>query len=272
MNAKSTTWIAGAVIMSLLLSVAVWFLAAGPKFDEAATINSDAEAQEQRNELTSLQVAKLRKDFERIDEYKAELAAVRVMLPTELQLDALYAEVAKRAEKYDLVITASVGSGAVDVVPTYTPPPVAPATDEDDKKKDDKPSPSPTPSPTPTSKTAEERLALPDLRFQGLVAVPIGFSVVGDPKDAERFVGDLQTGLDRLFVANGLQILFQEKRDATGGRPDTALGDVELAYSGLIFVLEDKLTPRLDEPVVPIKPGDLPKGSRNVYDPVVIKK
>lgn len=272
MNAKSTTWIAGAVIVSLLLSVAVWFLAAGPKFDEAATVNSDAEAQEQRNDLTSLQVAKLRKDFERIDEYKAELAAVRVLLPTQLQLDVLYAEVAKRAEKYDLVITATVGSGAVDVVPSYTPPPVAPETDEDDKKKDDKPSPSPTPSPTPTSKTSEETLELPDLRFEGLIAVPVGFTVIGDPKDAESFVGDLQTGLERVFVANGLQILFQEKRDATGGRPDTALGDVELAFTGLIYVLEDKLTPKIDEPVVPVAPGELPKGGRNIYDPVVIKK
>jgi hypothetical protein len=78
----------------------------------------------------------------------------------------------------------------------------------------------------------------------------------------------LQRKSERLFLVGELEYVRQKKGEASGGKPATKDGDVELRIVGFIFVLTEPDA----KPAEP-EPGILPADSnRNPFVPLVPTK
>lgn len=88
MNSASTRiWTFAAVLVMILVVALGWFLGISPKLAEAARYDSERLAVQGQNELARATIAQLEADFERIDELKEELAALRAEFPTQAAYD-----------------------------------------------------------------------------------------------------------------------------------------------------------------------------------------
>ena len=76
-NTRATGWVVGTVVLVLAIFAATWFLLAGPRFEAAAQTMVDVENAAAQNDLLAVQNAKLRSDFESLDQYKADLIVER---------------------------------------------------------------------------------------------------------------------------------------------------------------------------------------------------
>ena len=161
MKSSAASWIAGTVIVSLLLAVATWFLVISPKQDDIDAIKLETTNVESQNDLTEMKIAVLRKQFERLDEYKAELAAIQLQIPTTAQLAEYTKEAAAAAEANQVTLVSWSPGVPLSVVPVVSLDPAA------------------------------EAGALPEI--PGLVAVPVGMTVVGTYQKSLNFLESLQT-------------------------------------------------------------------------------
>src|SRR5690625_4261768 len=83
---NNTPWIAGTIVISLVIIALGYFFGIMPKLDDAEELNDQAESQEDLNEILEMQVIKLRADYAKLDEYRAEIAGYEVGIPAELQV------------------------------------------------------------------------------------------------------------------------------------------------------------------------------------------
>lgn len=84
--------IAGALVIIAAL-VGGWFLGVSPQLDAMNRANSDREQLVDRNALAELQIAALKKQFEKLPELEAELAEVRKSVPEVSNLETFTAEI-----------------------------------------------------------------------------------------------------------------------------------------------------------------------------------
>ena len=127
MKSQAASWIAGTVIVSLLLAVATWFLVISPKQDDIDAIKLETTNVNSQNELTEMRIAVLQKQFERLDEYKAELAAIQVQIPTTAQLAEYTKEAAAIAETNQVTLMNWSPGTPLTVVPVVSLDTAAPA-------------------------------------------------------------------------------------------------------------------------------------------------
>ena len=229
MKSSAASWIAGTVIVSLLLAVATWFLVISPKQDDIDAIKLETTNVKSQNELTEMKIAVLRKQFEHLDEYKAELAAIQVQIPTSAQLAEYTKEAAAAAEANQVTLMSWAPGVPLSVVPVVSLDPAA------------------------------EAGALPEV--PGFVAVPVAMTVVGTYQNSLNFLESLQTGTQRLFLVTTLDGTAQAEGEAAGGRPATVAGDMELTVNGYAYVLADPyatdVPPVVDgtvPPALPVQP------------------
>ena len=207
MKSQAASWVAGTVIVSVLLAVAAWFLVISPKQDAIEVIKLETANVDSLNELTEIKIAVLKKQFENLDTYKAELAAIQVQIPTSAQLAEYTKEVASIAEANEVTTTTWAPGVPTGVVPMVAQEPGGVA------------------------------VILPEV--PGFVAVPVSMTVVGTYQNSLNFLEALQTGTQRLFLVATLDGVAQSAGEASGGRPATVLGDLELAVTGFTYVLAD---------------------------------
>lgn len=271
MNGKATSWIAGTVVVALLLCVAGWFLVISPQLASTADLASQNESETARNQILRLQLDKLTAEAKKLPQYKVEIAKVRAGIPTTAELTVVSREIDALADKHKVVIVAIAASTPVSAVPpapAVQSVPAKPVT-AGDPVTDPSASPSPTPSPsaTPgaTAKTSTGQPPAP--KFEGLTAIPLSVTVVGPAQKSEEFLADVRTAMHRMFLVTTLTSTAQKDAPAGGGRPATKIGDVELVITGYAYVLTDFLAEIA--PAAPTELGPLPVGpDRNVYKPV----
>lgn len=244
---KATGWVLGTVVVALVLAAGAWFLAISPVVTRTQESRAQTESIEESNRLLQVKIARLAEQFENIEQYRAELAALRVQIPTDAQLSTYLREVDALAESQGVTVTSV--STAVGQTVTLAEP-LVPADTSADGSADD-PADDATgtqasaPGTTSTSTQAAEAAALPQAP-EGFVAVPMTVTVVGPYADAVAFVDSLQEGAQRLFLVSGFTGQAQDEAEATGGRPATAVGDIEFAVSGYTYVLLDPAVPTTD--------------------------
>ena len=230
-STRSAGWIGGTVVLILLIFVATWFLVAGPRFEAASTTLADAADVRARNVVLETQNAKLREDFAKLDDSKAELATLQTQIPTDAQLSNYLRTVDELATAAGVFVL-EVNPGTPQIVTIPTPVvTVAPAAE---------PTTEATPA-APSDGTAEPAAADPAVpeQIDGFVAVPLVLKVVGPYANVSAFLLQLQTGPARLFLTVVLEGTSQDVQAATGGVPDIAAGDLELTITGFTYVLVD---------------------------------
>lgn len=235
-GAKRSTWVGGTVFVALLIMAASYFLAISPTLATASDTRAQVQATEQSNQALQAKLTKLQVDFAKLPEYKADLAAIRVQIPTTADLSGYLRQLDTVAVAHSVTVTAVTPSAPQAVVPA-----VAVAA-----------TPAATTAATPTATATAE--ALPEApsgvpaaqlvpaaaaNVDGFAAIQLALTVVGTYDNALAFLNDVQNATPRLFLVTSLAGSSQPKSDATGGRPATALGDVELTITGFAYALTD---------------------------------
>jgi len=271
-GAKRSTWIGGTAFIAVVIAVATWFLFVSPTLASAADVRGQADQTRQQNDLLALKVTKLKADFAKLPEYKAQLAELQKQIPLDADLSAYFLQINKIANAHSVVITSIAPDTPQTVKLAPAPKPATASSDSSTDGSTDSSSPSPSPTPTPsqsegTSASGSKAPSVPD----GFVAIPFSVTVLGKYADTVAFLHDVQRGTDRLFLVSGLIGTAQKDAAAVSGKPATHEGDQELEISGFTYVLNPNLANvSVTAPTpVPTKPA-LPKppASKNPLVPV----
>jgi len=267
MAAAKGTWIGATAFASVALAAGAWFLAISPQLAEAAELREQTESVDNQNDLLELAIAKLAAEFEHLDEYRTELADLRLQIPTEAELSAYLRELDAIAVAHAVVVTnvapAMPQAFVSAVVPAPAPAPTETAEEgTEEEALAEEPTDEPTDEATPTAEAVPAGPVAPP----GFVAIPLTITVVGTYDNTVAFLSSLQTGTQRLFLLTGITGTSQQPAEASGGRPELALGDQELQLTGFLYALPDPLgvpttapdpsaTPApTGEPVLPVAP------------------
>ena len=257
-NAKASGWVGGTAIVAVVILIASWFLVISPKLSAAQEDRAQTDSVKQHNVVLSTQLATLEKQFAGLVTTRSDLAALRKQIPTSAQLTDYLRKLSDLATTHTVVITSLmpgvalpfVAAAAAAAAPKPTPTATAAAGAPVE------------PTDTPTVTTPAAAGGVP-----GLAAIPVSIIVVGTYPNVLAFLSDVQSTTDRLFLVTGLTATAQQKVAASGGRPPTAAGDLELKVDGLAYVLQDL---RGVDPVTPPVTGSLPvpDPAKNPYVPL----
>ncbi len=248
-GAKRSTWIGGTVFVALIIMVATYFLAVAPALATASDTRAEATSTQQSNDLLRLKITKLAADFAKLPEYKAELAAIRVQIPTNADLSGYLRQLDATAVARSVKLTAVGPSRAQTVVPAVPAAAAVPAPVT---------APIAEASAAPAAPTVAAAAPAANAGPVGFAAIPFTMTVVGTYDNTLAFVSDLQNATPRLFLVTALTGTSQPKADASGGRPATAIGDLELVVTGFTYALTDpSAVPAAKDPAAaaPALPG-----------------
>lgn len=261
---RAAGWIAGAVVLVLGILAGTWFFLAAPKFEDAAATMDEAENTAALNDVLAMQVAKLRADFENLETYKAELATLELGIPREAQLTAHSRLIQSLADANGVVVTElSPGIGApVEVVAPAPPPAPAPAEESGDAPAEEGADAEVAETPAAPAEPTSDGVA----QIEGFLSVPVSVKVIGPYANVSAFLTQLQA-TERLYSVSGLQGARQEQSDASGGKPATAAGDIELLVHGFIYVLRDPAAVVLPAEE-PAEPAPMPGSPNNPFAPI----
>jgi Tfp pilus assembly protein PilO len=251
---SAKVWIAGTVVLALVLLAGVWLLLIDPVMTRAAEDTAAAEQQRQQNDLLELEIVKLADDFTHLDEYKAELAALRLEMPVTGDGASISRELQALATGAGVTITSVAPSVPQVFVPAAAAAaPVADAAAADATTTDG------------TDTTGSAAPVAPSA-VPGLYTVPITINTVGSYDGSVAFLRSVQSGASRLYLVSSITAQTQEAQGASGGRPATAAGDVELTITGYAYVLTDGSTPVVEPDTGAALPT--PSGQPNPFAPV----
>lgn len=259
---RSVGWIAGTVVLVLAIFGATYTLLYMPRKDAAAETLAQAEETQSRNDLLEIQVAQLRKDFARLDDYRAELEEIGTQIPNRANLADLTAMIQAQAVASGVTIL-EIAPGAPSIVTLAAPTVVTTAPtggtqgspgdaavdqaeetagDAEDaaEERDDA---EPEPAPPPTTPGAVEQI-------EGFITIPVTVKVVGTYPGVMLFLDQLQMREGRLFLVADMDGVRQKAAEPAQGKPALADGDLELTISGYVYVLLDMpgMVPPDEEP------------------------
>lgn len=256
---RSGPWIGGTVAVSLTLGLAGWFLAISPTLATASETRTAAQAQEDQNGVAEARIASLKEQFTQIDQLKAELAAMRLQIPTSYDLAAYQRELTTLAGNHSVVITSLQTGPAMPVTVAAAEPAAAPAEDAES-----------------TGSTAEAGTDAAATPAPAAPSGPVGFyamstslNIVGSYQNVLGFLSSLQTGSQRLLLVESLTGTALTESEAAGGRPATVLGDLELAVTGSLYVLTPSATaPPVVDPAAAPPALPVPDPAKNPFAPL----
>ncbi|CAL8977553.1 hypothetical protein CELL_02597 [Cellulomonas sp. T2.31MG-18] len=239
-GAKKGTWIGATVVGAVAIVVASWFLAINPALGAAADVRAQTVQTKQANDALALKVAKLRADFAKLADYKKQLAAIQVQVPTTAQLSDYLRQLDTIAAARSVTITAVAPGTPQAVVAKAAVAPVAPPTTASATAG---PTPAATPAATPVAApatgtgnaAAAAASAVPD----GFSSIPLSVTVIGSYDNTLAFLSDLQTATPRLYLVSGFTATGQQDAAAAGGKPKTVVGDQQLVITGFLYALPD---------------------------------
>lgn len=267
---RSRNWTIGTAVVSIAILLAAWFLGAMPLWTSASEATSTAVDQEASNDMTQIQVDKLRAQFAKIDDYKAQLAGLRIQVPTTLEHAEFQRQLAAIAKKNDVTVSRIEFSSSteVDLSVDAAAALAAPLGSEA------QPSASPSPtaaadSPSDGTTTTDESGASTTStgggrKFKDFYVIPVKIELQGSYASVLATLEALQTSKQRLFLVTGLSGSGIEA--GSGTSTGAKKGDLALSIDGTLSVLldsESNATAPADEkieaPVLPqADPGDNP--------------
>ena len=257
MAVKTGTWIGGTVVVAALVGAGTWFGAVSPTLSHAADLRAQTDQVNQSNTVLQTEVNKLAAEDKKLPQYKQQLAALRLQVPTTAQLSDYILQVEQIAAARTVVITSIAPSAAKSVTVTAGAAPVA----------------TPTPSATASStagatassgtSSSTATTAAASAVPAGMAAIPVAMTVIGSYDNTLAFLNDLQTATPRLFLVSGFTGTSQKEAAASGGKPATHVGDQQLVISGDLYVLPDPTAaapaPGATAPALPVPaPGKNP--------------
>ncbi|UJP38939.1 hypothetical protein [Cellulomonas palmilytica] len=253
MGSSKKTWIGGAAFVAVLLAAATYLLLVSPNITVASERRAEAEDARAFNDVLGLKLTKLKSDFDKLDDYKAELAAAETKIPATAQLETYLDGLDAIAVARSVTITAvTAGTPEEFVLPKVEEP--APAASEGSEGSSEESSES-SEDPDPSSGEKDDEDKGPKIPA-GLTAIPVSVTVLGTYENTMAFLDDVHKTSPRVFLVSALTGTSQKESEGNGGKPATADGDQELVITGYIYVLPNGLV--APAPTDPQEPVQLP--------------
>lgn len=257
-RSKAAGWIAGTVVLALVLAAGAWFLLISDLLDETAEMESQAESEWSRVDQLEITLAALARDFENIETFRAELEGLQTQIPGSIEISEIVRRLSTMAGESGVIVTGAATTTAVDITPQQEAP-APPATDgEGGETSGDAVADSAAPAPTTPAQDV-------------LYAVPVELVTVGGYDQTLAFVTNVMQN-ERLMVVGTMQLTALEAAAAEGGLPALTPGFVESRTTVWVFVLlspdgtaevvEPPEGEELPEEVLPV-----PSGQKNPFLP-----
>ena len=261
-TSKAGGWIAGTAFVGVVVLALAWFLAISPVLDSASQTRQQVVSQQSQNTMTQVKIAGLKKQFAQLDTLKAQLAAVRLQVPTTSDLAVYQQQLAAVALAHQVTVTSIQVSSAAPVIPVVAKAAATPTAASASSN-----AAAANAAATDTTKTATTAPAA----SPGLYSLATSIDVLGSYQHVAGFLQDLQTGTQRLFLVTGITGTSQQASAASGGRPAVATGDLDLVITGSLYVLTDdspkpSTTTPATKPTPPALP--VPDPAKNPFKPL----
>lgn len=204
-NLKAAPWIIGASFLALLIAGGAWFFLVSPALEDAASYREQTTETLDRNEMLRAQNRVLAEQFANIEQYRAQLATLRVGVPETIDQETvveIISDVAASSEAFIADLTFQTSVELVD----------------------------------PNPLLGDEALAY--RAPSGFFGLPFEITIAGSPQQTFEFVDSLQHSDTRLFLVSAVDITGQEESGATGGRPEVKEGDAEIVVKGFVYILD----------------------------------
>lgn len=193
-------WTFGSVLVIVALLAGTWFVGISPRLEEASAANETRATVSAQNQVQSVNLVSLKEQFEKIDELRGKLDALRAAVPSDADLADLISEVNALANGAGVTVTSMAFADPVAYAPAETP-----------------------------SEDPQLLAAVSSVSPESFFALPVQLSISGSYAQAMAFVHSLQAG-ERLFLVHDLAL-------SSGTMSNEAA--VELSMSGQVFVLLD---------------------------------
>lgn len=236
-NASGTAlWMIGALLISIVVGAATYFLLISPELDRASTARSDLESAVEFNNLLDTQILAAQAAAKNVDEWRAEIAAIRLDLPSTPQQSALERLLNNSLSKEGLP-TLSISYGS----PAEVAPPAQPTPADANSNVDATATPSPTPDPNATTGANGDTTAGSDVPapVTDIFQTSVTISTAGKPAAIMRFLLDMQTQNERFFTVTNFSISRSAVTEAKAAQPALEAGDWAISISGSVYNLFD---------------------------------
>lgn len=250
----------GAFLISILVGAIVYFLLISPELDKTSTARDELERAREFNDLLDTQILAAQAAEKNVDDWYAEIAAIRLDLPPTPEQAAFERIVINALQAQGLPTVGITFAAPADVVPPTSvveagsaDPATEPTPADAGEAAEATPEPTPAPSAEPAAPGDETPAAPESPQAAGLVQSTVTITTEGMPAPILRFLLDLQTQNDRFFTVTSFDIVRSAGADAQAGRPAIVEGDWVINVTGLIFNLFD---PELSLPVT--EPAETP--------------
>ncbi|AMB57661.1 type 4a pilus biogenesis protein PilO [Microterricola viridarii] len=225
---KNRIWTIASVLMIAAVLGLGFLLGVQPQLAAIGVANDERAAVEATNALAEGKLAALKKDFESIDELKAELATLVKSVPTGAQAPELVDQLDAMAKQFAVTLTAITVSDAQQYTPVAEVPAAAPpaeGAEGTDAAAVDQPAAATVP---PVGAPPVVNALITPGNF---AVLQVQVTIKGSYAQVLDYVNGLQTG-ERLFLVTGLNTT----------EPGESDGVVEATIEGLVYAA---LTPDL---------------------------
>ena len=276
-NTRSIGWIAATVVLMLAISALTYFLLYLPRADDAAAKLEEAEVVRAENDILAMQIAQLAADFEHLDEYRADLAALATQIPPDRDWDTVLEMLNGMAAAAGLplpLLDASVSDATpvtVFAAPAAQPAPTdettdGTAVDQAGETAEDAEAAADAQDGAEDAAAPEAATPTGPVAVDGLTMVPFSVKVSGPYANVTTFLNALQNHEGRVFFIGDFDMLRLTTTDATPLRPAVADGDLELTVRGTFFSLIPSSVPATAQEETP--PPGLPTSGANPFVPL----
>ena len=247
---KSRVWVAGTLVLCVLLAVASWFLAIGPKRAQAADLEQQTVDVQSANSQLESRIAQLKVQFAELPQRQAELAAIKQAMPEDAALPTLVRDLDAMATASGVTLMTLTPGTPVAV---QTAAPVAPVPAEGEETAEAAPADgAAAEGAAAEGAPADGAAAVPAAPADVLVSIPTSMVIVGGFFESELFLKKLQSEMPRAFLVMNLTVVAETaSTEAGGGKPATENGDVTMTIAGSVFVLKSAAVAPVDPAAVP---------------------
>lgn len=113
---KARLWVIAGVAVAVLLGVGGWFLLIGPKYNDAASVGTQADATRVQIGVLEAKLAGLRKKQAQLSKFKAKLKANRAALPTDSGVPDFLRQLQASGDLTGVTVTALTVAAPVQTV------------------------------------------------------------------------------------------------------------------------------------------------------------
>ncbi len=228
-RSSTRLWVAGTVLVALVVVAASWFTLVAPKRAEAAALQQQTVDTDAQNADLQVRIAELEAQFEDLPERRAELEEVRRSMPVTPDLPTLVRDLDAMADRAGVTLmNVAPGQPVAVVDPTAAPAAVTPEAGTDGAAAD--------------GAAADGTVTPVEPAGPQLYQLPTTVVVVGEFFKAELFLREVQAEMKRALLVETLAIQAEQSADASGGKPATENGDITMTLTGSVFVLSDPAT------------------------------